>query len=171
MWAAQLIDWIKPRTHITSGGAGTMGFSVPAAMGVAIAYPEDTIWAICGDGCFQMMNQEMATMIQEGIKNVKIAVINNGYLGMVRQWQELFENKRYSGTPLSGPNFAKLAEAYGWKGITVTRVEDVDAAIEEAYATDGPVLIDFQVEREVNVWPMVPQGKSIGEMITEAPAT
>jgi len=109
--------------------------------------------------------------MQEGIKNVKVAIINNGYLGMVRQWQELFEGKRYSGTPLSGPNFAKLAEAYGWKGITVTRVEDVDAAIEEAYATDGPVLIDFQVEREVNVWPMVPQGKSIGEMITEAPAT
>jgi acetolactate synthase-1/2/3 large subunit len=169
MWAAQLIDWLRPRTHITSGCAGTMGFAVPAAMGVAVAHPEDTIWAICGDGGFQMTNQEMATIIQEGIKNVKVAIINNGYLGMVRQWQELFEGKRYSGTPLSGPNFAKLAEAYGWKGITVTRVEDVDAAIEEAYATDGPVLIDFQVEREVNVWPMVPQGKSIGEMITEAP--
>jgi acetolactate synthase I/II/III large subunit len=171
MWAAQLIDWFRPRTHITSGGAGTMGFAVPAAMGVAVAHPNETIWAICGDGGFQMTNQEMATMMQEGIKNVKVAIINNGYLGMVRQWQELFEGKRYSGTPLSGPNFAKLAEAYGWKGITVTRVEDVDAAIEEAYATDGPVLIDFQVEREVNVWPMVPQGKSIGEMITEAPAT
>ncbi|HEU5101415.1 MAG TPA: biosynthetic-type acetolactate synthase large subunit [Roseiflexaceae bacterium] len=170
MWAAQLIDWLRPRTHITSGGAGTMGFAVPAAMGVAVAHPEDTVWAICGDGGFQMTNQEMATIVQEGIKNVKVAIINNGYLGMVRQWQELFEGKRYSGTPLSGPNFAKLAEAYGWKGITVTRVEDVDAAIEEAYATDGPVLIDFQVEREVNVWPMVPQGKSIGEMITEAPA-
>jgi acetolactate synthase I/II/III large subunit len=169
MWAAQLIDWLRPRTHITSGGAGTMGFAVPAAMGVAVAHPEDTIWAICGDGGFQMTNQEMATIMQEGIKNVKVAIINNGYLGMVRQWQELFEGKRYSGTPLSGPNFAKLAEAYGWKGITVTRVEDVDSAIEEAYATDGPVLIDFQVEREVNVWPMVPQGKSIGEMITEAP--
>ena len=171
MWAAQLIDWFRPRTHITSGGAGTMGFAVPAAKGVAVAHPNETIWAICGDGGFQMTNQEMATMMQEGIKNVKVAIINNGYLGMVRQWQELFEGKRYSGTPLSGPNFAKLAEAYGWKGITVTRVEDVDAAIEEAYATDGPVLIDFQVEREVNVWPMVPQGKSIGEMITEAPAT
>ena len=170
MWAAQLIDWFRPRTHITSGGAGTMGFAVPAALGVAIAHPNDTIWAICGDGGFQMTNQEMATIVQEGIKNVKVAVINNGYLGMVRQWQELFEGKRYSGTPLTGPNFAKLAEAYGWKGITVTRVEDVDAAIEEAYATDGPVLIDFQVEREVNVFPMVPQGNSIGEMMTEAPA-
>ncbi len=171
MWAAQLLDWYRPRTHITSGGAGTMGFAVPAALGVAIAHPEDTVWAICGDGGFQMTNQEMTTIVQEGIKNVKVAVINNGYLGMVRQWQELFENKRYSGTPLSGPDFAKLAEAYYWKGITVERVEDVEPAIEEAYATDGPVLIDFRVEREVNVFPMVPQGKSIGDMITEAPVT
>ncbi|MFO7170694.1 MAG: biosynthetic-type acetolactate synthase large subunit [Chloroflexota bacterium] len=170
MWAAQLMDWLRPRTHITSGGAGTMGFAVPAALGVAIAHPNDTVWAICGDGGFQMTNQEMATVIQEGIKNIKVAVINNGYLGMVRQWQELFENKRYSGTPLSGPNFAKLAEAYYWKGITVERSEDVQAAIEEAYATDGPVLIDFRVEREVNVFPMVPQNKSISEMITEAPS-
>lgn len=169
MWAAQLIDWHHPRTHITSGGAGTMGFSVPAALGVAIAYPNETVWAICGDGGFQMMNQEMATIIQEGITNVKICVINNGYLGMVRQWQELFEQKRYSGTPLSGPNFAKLAEAYGWRGITVERLEDVESAIAEAYATDGPVLIDFRVEREVNVFPMVPQGVSIGEMIMENP--
>jgi acetolactate synthase-1/2/3 large subunit len=168
MWAAQLIDWFRPRTHITSGGAGTMGFAVPAALGVAMAHPGDTVWAICGDGGFQMTNQEMQTIMQEGLKNVKVAVINNGYLGMVRQWQELFENKRYSGTPLSGPDFARLAEAYGWKGITVERVEDVEAAIEEAYATDGPVLIDFRVEREVNVWPMVPQGKSIGETITDA---
>jgi acetolactate synthase-1/2/3 large subunit len=168
MWAAQLIDWYRPRTHITSGGAGTMGFAVPAAMGVAKAYPNETVWAICGDGGFQMTNQEMQTIMQEGLNNVKVAVINNGYLGMVRQWQELFEGKRYSGTPLSGPNFQKLAEAYGWKGITVERIEDIEAAIEEAYATDGPVLIDFRVEREVNVWPMVPQGKSIGETITDA---
>ena len=167
MWTAQLIDWHHPRTHITSGGAGTMGFAVPAAMGVAIAHPEDVVWAICGDGGFQMTNQEMATMMQEGLTNVKVAVINNGYLGMVRQWQELFEGKRYSGTPLSGPNFAKLAEAYGWKGITVERSEDVEDAIAEANATEGCVLIDFRVEREVNVFPMVPQNKSIGEMITE----
>ena len=169
MWTAQLIDWIRPRTHITSGGAGTMGFSVPAALGVAIAHPTDTVWVICGDGGFQMMNQEMATIIQEDIRNIKICVINNGYLGMVRQWQELFEGKRYSGTPLTGPNFSKLAEAYGWKGIVVERSEDVTAAIEEAYATDGPVLIDFRVEREVNVYPMVPQNRSIGEMLTENP--
>jgi acetolactate synthase-1/2/3 large subunit len=167
MWAAQLLDWYQPRTHITSGGAGTMGFAVPAAMGVAVAHPEDTVWAVCGDGGFQMTNQEMATVMQEGIKNIKVAIINNGYLGMVRQWQELFENKRYSGTPLSGPNFQKWAEAYGWKGITVETVDQIEAAITEAYATDGPVLIDFRVEREVNVFPMVPQNKSIGEMITE----
>lgn len=113
----------------------------------------------------------MATIKQEGIKNIKIAVINNGYLGMVRQWQELFENKRYSGTPLSGPDFAKLAEAYGWKGLTVEHSDQVQDAIDEAHATDGPVLIDFRVEREVNVFPMVPQNKSIAEMIiTEADA-
>ncbi len=166
MWAAQLIDFnAGPRTHITSGGAATMGFSVPASLGVAVAHPNKTVWVVCGDGGFQMTNQEMATIMQEGIKNIKVLVINNGYLGMVRQWQELFEGKRYSGTPLSGPNFAKLAEAYYWKGITVERTEDVRAAIDEAMATDGPVLIDFRVEREVNVFPMVPQNKSIGEMI------
>ncbi|MBP1465445.1 biosynthetic-type acetolactate synthase large subunit [Candidatus Chloroploca sp. M-50] len=170
MWAAQLMDWnAGPRTHITSGGAATMGFSVPASLGVAIAHPDETIWVICGDGGFQMTNQEMATIHQEGIKNIKVAIINNGYLGMVRQWQELFENKRYSGTPLSGPDFAKLAEAYHWKGITVEHSDQVQAAIDEAYATDGPVLIDFRVEREVNVFPMVPQNASIGDMITVDP--
>ncbi len=168
MWAAQLLDWYRPRTHITSGGAATMGFSVPASLGVAVAFPEETVWVISGDGGFQMMNQEMATIMQEGITNIKVCVINNGYLGMVRQWQELFEGKRYSGTPLTGPNFAKLAEAYGWKGITIEHTADVAGAIREAYATDGPVLIDFRVEREVNVFPMVPQNASIGEMITEA---
>ncbi len=167
MWAAQLLDWYKPRTHITSGGAGTMGFAVPAALGVAVAHPEDTVWAIAGDGGFQMTNQEMIVVIQENIKNMKVAIINNGFLGMVRQWQELFEGKRYSGTPLTSPNFQKLAEAYGWTGITVESVDQIDAAIERAYAIDGPVLIDFRVEREVNVFPMVPQNKSIGEMITE----
>lgn len=144
-----------------------MGFAMPAALGVALAHPEDTVWAVAGDGGFQMTNQEMITVMQEGIKNLKIAIINNGYLGMVRQWQELFENKRYSGTPLTSPNFKLLAEAYGWKGIIVESAADVQAAIDEAYATDGPVLIDFRVEREVNVFPMVPQNKSIGDMITE----
>jgi acetolactate synthase-1/2/3 large subunit len=166
MWAAQLIDWHRPRTHITSGGAGTMGFAVPAALGAALAHPHETVWAIVGDGGFQMTNQELATIRQEGVANVKVAIINNGYLGMVRQWQELFENKRYSGTPLSGPDFARLAEAYDIRGITVEGVGEVEAAIESAWEHDGPVVIDFRVEREVNVFPMVPQGKSIGEMIT-----
>jgi acetolactate synthase-1/2/3 large subunit len=165
MWAAQLIDWHRPRTHITSGGAGTMGFSIPAALGVALACPDETVWVICGDGGFQMTNQELATMRQENVRNVKIAVINNGYLGMVRQWQQLFENRVYSNTPLSGPDFARLAEAYGVRGITVERVDEVQDAIDEAYAYDGPVLIDFRVEREANVFPIVPTGNSIGEML------
>lgn len=165
MWAAQLIDWQRPRTHITSGGAGTMGFSIPAALGVALACPGETVWVICGDGGFQMTNQELATMRQENVRNVKIAVINNGYLGMVRQWQQLFENRVYSYTPLSGPDFACLSEAYGVRGITVERVDEVQGAIDEAYAHDGPVLIDFRVEREVNVFPIVPTGNSIGEML------
>ncbi|MGH7720103.1 MAG: biosynthetic-type acetolactate synthase large subunit [Gemmatimonadaceae bacterium] len=168
MWAAQLIEWRRPRTHITSGGSGTMGFAVPAALGVAIAHPGDTVWAIVGDGGFQMTNQELATIQQEGIRNVKVAIVNNGYLGMVRQWQELFEQKRYSGTPLSGPDFAQLAEAYGVRGVTVEQTDQVDAAIEAAWSHDGPVVIDFRVEREVNVFPMVPQGKSIGDMIVSA---
>ncbi|HXC25575.1 MAG TPA: thiamine pyrophosphate-dependent enzyme, partial [Gemmatimonadaceae bacterium] len=169
MWAAQLIEWHHPRTHITSGGAGTMGFAVPAAMGVALAYPDETVWVICGDGGFQMTNQEMATIAQEGLRNVKIAIINNGYLGMVRQWQELFEGRRYSGTPLSGPDFAQLAIAYGWLGITVEQVADVELAIDRAYTTDGCVVIDFRVERQANVFPIVPQGASLSEMLTETP--
>ncbi|MGQ0641385.1 MAG: biosynthetic-type acetolactate synthase large subunit [Gemmatimonadaceae bacterium] len=166
MWAAQLIDWQRPRTHLTSGGAGTMGFAVPAAMGAAIACPNDTIWVVVGDGGFQMTNQELATICQERLCNVKIAIINNGYLGMVRQWQQLFEGRRYSGTPLSGPDFARLAEAYGVRGVTVRQMADVEQAIGAAWEHDGPVVIDFQVEREVNVFPMVPQGRSIGEMLT-----
>lgn len=170
MWTAQLLDWRRPRTLITSGGAGTMGFAVPAALGAAIAAPDETIWVVVGDGGFQMTNQEIATIRQEGLTNIKIAVVNNGYLGMVRQWQELFEQRRYSGTPLSGPDFAKLAEAYGAVGITVTHAGEVDDAIDTAYSTPDVVVIDFRVERETNVFPMVPQGKSIGEMITDQPA-
>ena len=168
MWAAQLIDWQRPRTHITSGGAGTMGFAVPAAMGAAFACRDETIWAIVGDGGFQMTNQELATIEQEGLGNVKVAIVNNGYLGMVRQWQELFENRRYSGTPLSGPCFAALAEAYRIRAWTVEQVADVEGAIDAAWEHDGPALIDFRVEREVNVFPMVPAGKSIGEMLLAA---
>jgi acetolactate synthase-1/2/3 large subunit len=171
MWAAQLIDWQRPRTHITSGGAGTMGFAVPAALGVALACPDETVWVVVGDGGFQMTNQELSTIVQEGVTNVKVAIVNNGYLGMVRQWQELFEQRRYSATPLTGPDFARLAEAHGLRGMTVERAADADAAIAAAWDHDGSVVIDFRVEREVNVFPIVPQGKSIGEMMTEAPVT
>ena len=165
MWAAQLLEWRRPRTHITSGGAGTMGFAVPAALGAAIACPNDTVWVVVGDGGFQMTNQELATIAQEGVRNVKIAVINNGYLGMVRQWQELFEGSRYSGTPLSGPDFAALAEAYGVRGFTVSDASEAAGAIDEAWRHPQCALIDFRVEREANVFPIVPAGKSIGEMI------
>jgi len=165
MWAAQLLDWSRPRTHITSGGAGTMGFSLPAAMGAAIADPERTIWVVVGDGGFQMTACELATIAQEGLTNVKVAVINNGYLGMVRQWQQLFEGRRYSGTPLTGPDFAKLADAHGIRGMTVERADDAPAAIAAAWAHNGCVVIDFRVEREANVFPMVPAGRAIGEMM------
>ena len=165
MWAAQLIDWSRPRTHITSGGAGTMGFSVPAAMGAAIADPERTIWVIVGDGGFQMTSNELATIAQERLTNVKVAVINNGYLGMVRQWQELFEGRRYSGTPLTGPDFALLAAAHGLTGITVNHARDAASAIASAWSHDGCVVVDFRVEREANVLPMVPAGNAIGEML------
>ncbi len=168
MWAAQLLEWRRPRSHITSGGAGTMGFAVPAALGAAIACPDETIWAVVGDGGFQMTNQELATIQQEGVSNVKIAIVNNGYLGMVRQWQELFEGKRYSGTPLSGPSFAQLAEAYGVMGLTVECQRAVDDAIATACHHAGPVVLDFRVEREANVFPIVPQGRSIGEMMVTA---
>ncbi|CAN5321170.1 biosynthetic-type acetolactate synthase large subunit [soil metagenome] len=168
MWTAQLLDWNRPRSHITSGGSGTMGFAVPAALGAAMAYPDETIWVVVGDGGFQMTNQELATMVQEGVTNVKIAIMNNGYLGMVRQWQQLFEGRRYSGTPLTGPDFARLAEAYGVRGIMVESASEVDWAIEEAWDHPGVVVLDFRVEREANVFPIVPQGRSIGEMMTDA---
>ena len=171
MWAAQLIDWQRPRTHITSGGAGTMGFAVPAALGVALANPNETVWVIVGDGGFQMTNQELSTLVQENVRNVKIAIVNNGYLGMVRQWQQLFENKVYSATPLISPDFARLAEAHGLLGLTVERAEDVAEVIRTAWQHDGSVVIDFRVEREVNVFPIVPQGKSIGEMMLNEQAT
>ena len=170
MWAAQLLDWSRPRTHITSGGAGTMGFSLPAAMGAAIADPEKTVWVVVGDGGFQMTNCELATIAQEGLTNLKVAVVNNGYLGMVRQWQQLFEGKRYSGTPLTGPDFAKLADAHGLRGITVEHADDAPAAVAAAWKHNGCVVIDFRVEREANVFPIVPAGLAIGDMMTAAPA-
>jgi acetolactate synthase-1/2/3 large subunit len=170
MWAAQFIGYEKPRTWINSGGAGTMGFAVPAAMGAKVGLPDAQVWAIDGDGCFQMTNQELATCAIEGI-GVKIAIINNGNLGMVRQWQTLFYNERYSNTHLGDkkteakgtriPDFVKLAEAYGCIGLRCERPEDVDAVIEQAMAiNDQPVVIDFIVHEDAMVWPMVAAGTS-----------
>ena len=164
MWAAQWFKYRKPRTFISSGGLGTMGFGFPAAMGAQIGCPDKTVFNIAGDGSIQMNIQEMMTVVTEKIP-VKIAILNNGYLGMVRQWQELFYKKRYSSTPITSPDFVKLAEAYGAKGIRVTKKEDVQKAIKEAIDTDGPVIIDFVVEPEENVLPMVPAGEAINRMI------
>jgi acetolactate synthase-1/2/3 large subunit len=167
MWAAQHMRFTHPHQLITSGGLGTMGFEVPAAMGAQVARPEATVWSICGDGGFQMTMQELATMVDENLP-VKMAIMNNGYLGMVRQWQELFYADNYVSVAMSQPDFVKLAEAYGILGIRVTEKDQVDAAIEQANAHPGPVILDFRVEAEGNVWPMVPAGAALKETV-EAP--
>jgi acetolactate synthase-1/2/3 large subunit len=167
MWAAQFIKYERPNSWLNSGGAGTMGYSVPAAMGAKVAQPDRDVWAIDGDGCFQMTNQELATCAINNIP-IKVAIINNSSLGMVRQWQTLFYDGRYSNTDLNTghdtirvPDFVKLAEAYGCLGIRVTKEEEVDAAIRLALETnDRPVVIDFVVSADAMVWPMVPQGVS-----------
>ena len=142
-----------------------MGFGFPAAIGVQVAHPEAVVFTIAGDGSFQMNSQELATAVQYGLP-INIAIINNGYLGMVRQWQELFFGGRYSQVDLSkGPDFVKLAEAYGAKGIRVEKVEDVRPALEEAIATKNTVVLDFVVEREENVFPMVPAGGALNKMM------
>jgi acetolactate synthase-1/2/3 large subunit len=164
MWEAQYYLHDRPRGLVTSGGLGTMGFALPAAMGVALGCPDAPVWVVAGDGGFQMNSQELATIVQERLP-IKIAILNNGFLGMVRQWQEFFFERNYSGTPILGPDFAKLAEAYGVVGITVRTPEEVAPAIQKAMATDGPALIDFQIEREHNVFPMVPVGQAIDKMI------
>ncbi len=167
MWAAQHYWYNKPNSLISSGGLGTMGFGLPAAMGAKVGCPEDTVWLIDGDGSFQMTIQELATIVQDNI-GVKIAIIHNGYLGMVRQWQEMFYGKRYVATPLSSPDYVKIAEAYGLPGVRVTRKEEVVPAIQKAMGEPGPFLIDFVVEPEENVYPMVPPGASLAEVL-EAP--
>jgi acetolactate synthase-1/2/3 large subunit len=167
MWAAQFIKYERPNAWLNSGGAGTMGYSVPAAMGAKVAEPERQVWAIDGDGCFQMTNQELATCAINNIP-IKVAIINNSSLGMVRQWQTLFYDGRHSNTDLNTghgtiriPDFVKLAEAYGCLAIRVEKEEEVDAAIQLALETnDRPVVIDFVVSADSMVWPMVPQGVS-----------
>jgi len=166
MWAAQWYKYTKPRTIVSSGGMGTMGYGFPAAIGAKIGMPHATVFDIAGDGSIQMNIQELATAVINKIP-VKVAILNNNYLGMVRQWQELFYNKRYSYTCLGGtcPDFVKLAEAYGAVGIRVTKREEVRPAIDKAIATDNVVFIDFHVEKEENVFPMVPAGEAINRMI------
>lgn len=164
MWEAQYYHHNQPRTLITSGGLGTMGFALPAAIGARMARPDQEVWVVVGDGGFQMTMCELATIVQEKI-NIKIAIINNGYLGMVRQWQEFFYDKRYVATPLVAPNFAALANAFGIRGETVTARKDVVPTIDAARSSDQTVLIDFRVEQEDSVYPMVPAGASLHEMI------
>jgi acetolactate synthase-1/2/3 large subunit len=167
MWAAQFISYEKPYTWLNSGGAGTMGYAVPAAMGAKVGQPNATVWAIDGDGCFQMTNQELVTCALEGIP-VKIAIINNGNLGMVRQWQSLFYEGRYSNTDLQSkrvPDFVKLADAMGCVGLRCETAEDVDGTIEKAMSiNDMPVVVEFVVHQDAMVWPMVAAGASNDEI-------
>jgi len=164
MWEAQYYHHNAPRTLITSGGLGTMGFALPAAIGAKMARPDAEVWVIVGDGGFQMTMCELATIVQEKI-NIKIAIINNGFLGMVRQWQEFFYDKRYVATPLVAPNFAALANSFGIRGETVTARKDVVPTIEAARNSEQTVLIDFRVEQEDSVYPMVAAGAALHDMI------
>lgn len=168
MWAAQFIDYENPRTWLNSGGLGTMGYSVPAAMGAKVGLPDTTVWAIDGDGCFQMTNQELATCTINNIP-IKVALINNSSLGMVRQWQTLFYNERYSETDLHShrfPDFVKLAEAYGCYGLQCDSPDQIDVTIEKALAlNDAPVVIDFVVHKDAMVWPMVAAGTSNDDIL------
>ena len=164
MWEAQYYKHEHPRTLITSGGLGTMGFALPAAIGAKVACPEAEVWVIVGDGGFQMTMCELATMVQENLK-INIAIINNGFLGMVRQWQEFFYDRNYAATPLLNPDFAKLAEAYGIRSMTISKRSEVVPAVESARQHEGPVLINFKVEQEDTVYPMVAAGAALHDMI------
>jgi acetolactate synthase-1/2/3 large subunit len=164
MWAAQHLGLDHPNRWLTSGGLGTMGYGLPAAIGAKMGRPDLEVWTIIGDGGFQMSSNELATCVQERL-DINIAIVNNGYLGMVRQWQDLFHHQNYSEVQISGPDFVKLAEAYGCTGIRVTKDEEIVPAIERARSINGPVLIEFVVEPEANVWPIVPPGASNSDMM------
>ncbi|WP_207890241.1 biosynthetic-type acetolactate synthase large subunit [Rubrobacter taiwanensis] len=166
MWAARHFRYTRPNSHITSGGLGTMGFALPAAMGVALACPEESVWVVAGDGGIQMNIQELATIRDLGL-NIKVAVINNGYLGMVRQWQQFFHNRRYSETPITGPDYETLAAAYGLTGRTVREGDDVERVVRWAEEREGFTILDFHIDPEQNVYPMIPSGMSVAEMIEE----
>jgi len=164
MWTCQWYKFKSPRSWLSSGGLGTMGYGFPAAIGAQMGCPDKVVFDIAGDGSIQMNIQELATAVNNKLP-VKIAILNNGYLGMVRQWQEFFYKKRYSGTVLKNPDFVKLAEAYGAKGMRIEKKEDVPGAIQEALATDNVVMMDFRVEPEENVFPMVPSGEALNRML------
>jgi acetolactate synthase-1/2/3 large subunit len=164
MWEAQYYKHDYPRKLITSGGLGTMGFALPAAIGAKFARPQEEVWVVVGDGGFQMTCAELTTAAQEGIK-VNVAVINNGYLGMVRQWQQFFYDRRYAATPLKGPDFVKLADAHGLLGLRVTSRDEIEGVVAQARAAPGTVVIDFRVEQEDSVYPMVPAGADLHDMI------
>ncbi len=167
MWAAQYCAFSEPNTLITSGGLGSMGFEVPAALGAKVGRPDKTVWSIAGDGGFQMTLCDLATAVENNI-NVKFAILNNGVLGMVHQWQDLFYEQDYFATVYSGnPDFVKLAEAYGIPGIRVTEKDQVNAAIQQAMEIPGPVVVDFIVKEDENVYPMIPAGESVHEMMEE----
>jgi len=168
MWVAQFFGFQLPRTLLTSGGLGTMGYGLPAAMGAQAAFPKRQVLCVCGDGGVQMNMQEMATLVQQRLP-VKIVILNNNFLGMVRQWQELFFDKRYSHTCLELPmDFVKLAEAYGAKGLKADKPSDVERVIREGFAHNGPVIMEFKIAREEKVLPMVPAGASLNEMVLNA---
>lgn len=164
MWEAQYYHHTKRRSLLTSGGLGTMGYALPAAIGAQMGLPDEEVWVVAGDGGFQMTMPELSTVVQERLP-IKIAVINNGYLGMVRQWQDVFYNKRHAGTPLFNPDFVKIADAYGIPALAVTSKAEANEAIRQAQSYEGPFLIDFQVEEFTNVYPMVAPGKSNADMI------
>ena len=168
MWVAHRYPFQRPNTHITSGGLGAMGFAVPAAMGVHLARPGEPVWAISGDGGFQMNMAEIATMVQERLE-VKLAIFNNGYLGMVRQWQQFFHGGRYSNTPIWSPDYVKLAEAYGIPGWRVKQTGEVTDALRQANETPGPTLVELVIEQEANVFPMIVPGGSLSEPLEAAP--
>ena len=165
MWAAQYYTFVKPRTLLTSGGLGTMGYGFPAAIGAQVAFPNSLVIDIAGDGSFQMNSQELATIVQYQLP-VKVAILNNGYLGMVRQWQEFFYGKRYASSCMEGisPDFVKLAEAYGAVGLRATKHEEVTSTLKKAFSLPKPVIIDFVVDPEENVYPMVPAGEPLSQM-------
>jgi len=164
MWEAQYFHHEHPRSLVTSGGLGTMGFALPAAIGAKFACPDKEVWVVAGDGGFQMTAAELSTIAQEKIK-INIAIINNGFLGMVRQWQQFFYDSNYEATPLISPDFVKLADAHGIPGLAVRNRAEVAPAVEKARSTPGTFLLNFLVEKEESVYPMIPAGASLHEMI------